>query len=174
MPRGQQKFPAPFKDTKTRPPKVKEKPSRTRGPKGLQRATGEFEHHTTVPAAPPNWQGSEPEWGVYWAHTQLGLQEGLDFSYQASAIGGRQEFGGLVLDFVELDIPIAINVQGTFFHYRSTPKILADQVAKNTVAAMGITLIFIDEQAALTDPIPYVKDARNGIDRSLGSNLLVA
>ena len=68
-------------------------------------------------AVPVGWEGSLPEYIVYRTLQRLGLQPGIDFRYQSPLMGGRQERGGVVIDFMFSNPPgLAINVQGTFYH----------------------------------------------------------
>lgn len=106
---------------------------------------------------------------------RLGKQPNVDFQYQAARLGGRQELGGAVLDF--LVVPnIGINVQGVYFHYeQGAGKVAFDKAQAVHLAVKGIKLIFIDEDALVNDAtgaaaIDLVKLALQGIDRSRESN----
>jgi hypothetical protein len=128
------------------------------------------------PAPPDDWPGTEPEWAVYWAHQQLGLQEGLDFAYRLITGGPsfRHGSGGIELDFFEFDLNIGIDIQGFFAHYKlGADKQAADTSTELDIASKGITLIFIDDTDAETDPIFYLREARNGIDHSLRGRGLI-
>ena len=75
---------------------------------------------------------------------------------------------------MEFDVNIGIDVQGFFAHY----KLGADKQALDTdqlieLEARGVNMIFIDDNDAETDPIFYLKEARNGIDHSLRGRGLV-
>jgi hypothetical protein len=122
------------------------------------------------PPQPDTWPGTEPEWAIYWAHGQLGLKEGEDFAYRLITGGPsfRHGSGGIELDFFEFDINTAIDVQGFFAHYKiGADKQAADSSTELDIASKGITLIFIDDTDAQTDPVFYLREARNGIDHSL-------
>jgi hypothetical protein len=145
-------------------------PIKTKGPRGLD-LTG-LHDKTSGPGDPPNWfTGSLPEWYVYWALMRIGRKPNIDFQYQAARLGGRQELGGAVLDF--LVVPnIGINVQGVYFHYeQGAGKLAFDRQQAVHLAVKGITLIFIDEDALVNDAtgsaaIDLVKSALQGIDKS--------
>ena len=149
-------------------------PIKTKGPRGLDLEG----HHDKAsgPSDPPKWfLGSLPEWYVYWALLRLGKRPNIDFQYQAARLGGRQELGGAVLDF--LVVPdIGINVQGIYFHYeQGTAKIAFDKAQQIHLMIKGIKLIFIDEDQLVNDAtgsaaIELVKLALQGIDRSRESN----
>lgn len=117
-------------------------------------------------AAPSSWAGSEPEWAVYQALIKLGYQEGKDFSYQSPIMGGRMEYGGAVLDFVIHSVGIAINVQSIYYHYAEQRTRQHDEMIRLAVEGMGIKLIYIDEEDALSNAVYFVKEALMGIDHS--------
>lgn len=87
-----------------------------------------------------------------------GKREGEDFTYQSKQLGGRLDKGGLVLDFVFSDPPdLAINVQGTYWHYgQGTAIVQNDRMQRAQMAGLGITLILIDEDDVLSDVSYYV------------------
>lgn len=149
-------------------------PIRTRGPRGLD-LLGKHDKGSG-PGDPPQWfLGSLPEWYVYWALLRIGKRPNIDFQYQAARLGGRQELGGAVLDF--LIVPnIGINVQGVYFHYeQGASKFAFDKAQAIHLQTKGIKLIFIDEDALVNDAtgaaaIDLVKLAIQGIDRSREAN----
>lgn len=113
------------------------------------------------------WPGSGGEWAVFWALT-VGLrkQDGVDFIYQGKFLGGRQQLGGVVPDFVMIDgSSIAINVDSVFFHARGAPERAADVLAGELLAARGFLLIHLWEADLLTEtsPVPTVQLALQGI-----------
>lgn len=117
---------------------------------------------------PEGFPGSVPEFIVIQTLRRFGLREGIDYSYQAPFFGGRQEKGGLVIDFLFSNPPdLAINVQGEFFHLEQGADIIArDRLAKAQLAGEGITLIFINAEDVLSDPERYVQAALNYSDLS--------
>jgi len=117
---------------------------------------------------PPDFQGSKPEYIVLVTLERLGLQLGVDFSFQQRFFGGRTEKGGLIIDFLFDNPPnLAINVQGQFFHLEQGPTTISnDKMARAQLAGEGITLIFIDDNDVLTDPEFYVRAALNYQDLS--------
>ena len=118
------------------------------------------------PDPPADWMGSLPEWAVYWALLQIGLIPNVDFFYQQPELGGRQQLGGQVLDFYLPDYRLAISVQSTYWHYRSTPLRTQTEFARAVTEGRGITTIFIDEADALRNPIYYTREALNLRDHS--------
>jgi hypothetical protein len=145
----------------------------TRGPRELQGALQTAQHPgPAYPPPPVGFTGSRPEWAILWAHQTLGLREGLDFSYQSAALGGRAAFGGQVVDFQEFRQPLAINVQGTYWHYgQGSDKVMQDQQGRYDLARFGLRLIFIDEDDALQAPVYFLQEALNGIDHSRGARV---
>lgn len=110
---------------------------------------------------------SLPEWIVHQTLVRLGKVPNVDFVFQSSFQGGRLERGGLVIDFLFIDPgDLAINVQGGFFH-NETPQVIArDRMTRAQLAGQGITLIFIDEEDILADPVRHVRDALSYRDNS--------
>ncbi len=111
---------------------------------------------------PLGWPGSLPEWIVFnTLQTRFDKQDGVDFTYQSPLLGGRLEKGGLIIDFMFFNPPdLAINVQGVFFHLEQGAGVIArDRMARAQLAGQGITLIFIDEDDILSDPVRYVEAA---------------
>lgn len=120
---------------------------------------------TTVPSGFP---GSLPEWVAIQALDRLGKQGGVHYVYQSSFQGGRLDKGGLVIDFLFVDPPdLAINIQGEFYHQEQGAAVIArDKFARASLAGEGITLIFIDAEDLLADPMRYIQAALNYQDLS--------
>ena len=118
----------------------------------------------------PMWfAGSTPEWAIYWAFLKLGYIEGVTFFYQSPFAGGRMFAGGGVLDFWVPDIMIGIRVQGTYFHYgKGADTIAYDRLQKIQLEQLGNTVIDIDEEPAMENPIGILRDALQGVDKSRG------
>ena len=114
---------------------------------------------------PSYWAGSLPEWAIYWAHSQLGLVEGVQWTYQSPLAGGRSQKGGAVIDFEEHDVGIGIRVQGLYFHL-SPDQVAYDIMQRAALESAGFRIIDIDEDDALRSPVYYLKEARSGIDHS--------
>jgi len=115
------------------------------------------------PPPPETWAGSLPEWAIYHALITLGKREGIDFIYQSSQMGGRLEKGGAVIDFLFLDPPnLAINVQSTYYHYRTATQRTRGALQKAQIESYGIRLIYIQEENALREPRWFVMEALSG------------
>lgn len=144
---------------------------RTRGPRALQGAlfaTGAKPWAATFAAVAQQYPAiTEPEAAIYWAHLQLKLVPGVDFDYQANEAGGRKLFGGIVLDFIEYDVPVAIPIQGVYWHYeRGEAQLWRDAQVDVLVAKFGYIAVPIDADDALGDPVFYLTEARLGRDHS--------
>ena len=115
-----------------------------------------------VPAQPEIWQGSKPEWAIFYTLSKMGI----NFNYQESFLGGRQQMGGLIVDFMIPDYNLAINVQSTYYHYIGVEMRAHDAMVRASVESRGIRLIYIDEEDALRNPEYYIQQAIAGIDHS--------
>ena len=117
---------------------------------------------------PSNWEGSIPEYIAYQTFIELGLEPGVDFTYQSPLLGGRMEKGGFVLDFLFNEPPdLAVNVQGVYYHYEFGVEAKArDVMARASLAGQNITLVFIDDDDLMQDPRFYCREALNYRDHS--------
>jgi len=125
---------------------------------------------TTAPQiqVPSNWEGSMPEYVAYQTFVRLGKEPGQDFTYQSPLLGGRMDKGGFVIDFLFTDPPdLAVNVQGVYYHYEFGVEARArDIMARASLAGQNLTLIFIDDEDLLKDPMYYCREALNYRDHS--------
>lgn len=113
------------------------------------------------PDPPPSWMGTLPEWAIYWAHLTLGRQPFQDFQYLYTMDGSHY------YDFFEFAERVAIEVQGLYWHYEfQSNQAVNDQLLKIRTEALGIKLIFIDEDHALADPVFYLREALAERDHS--------
>ena len=117
---------------------------------------------------PDSWQGSKPEWMFYASLIELGYQPGEDFSYQSPLMGGRLDKGGVIIDFMFNNPPdLAVNVQCVYYHYELGAQIRAQDIfARQSLAGMGITLVFVDEDYLEQDPLGTTREALNYQDSS--------
>ena len=96
-----------------------------------------------------------------------GFTPGVDFVYQRSLYGGRTERGGRVVDFHFLNLPLAIGVQGEYWHFaKGSAKQAQDRLAKAELAGRGITLIYIDDSDVIKNVRFYVAEALRFRDHS--------
>jgi len=120
---------------------------------------------------PPNWEGSGPEYVAYQTFISLGKTPGEDFTYQSPLMGGRLDKGGFIIDFMFTNPPdLGINVQGVYYHYTKYPggveSKARDVLARASMAGENITLIFIDDDDLMHDPVYYCREALNYRDHS--------
>lgn len=124
-----------------------------------------------LPEVPEDWVGSRPEFYIFWALLSLGKKPDRDFTYQSAQMGGRLERGGAVVDFLFYDPPnLAINVQSTYYHYRTITQQTRGQMQWAQLEGLGLHLIFIDEEDALSNPKYFVQEAMEFRDHSLMTN----
>ncbi len=98
-----------------RPPTDVEFTLRRRGP---YRPTVGEEHRERMMryAAEQRIVASYPEATFHYELTRRRYVDGIHYSFQSSLFGGRLEFGGAVVDFLFLDRPLAVRVQGIYWH----------------------------------------------------------
>ena len=122
----------------------------------------------TLTTPPDSWIGSKPEWMFYASLLELGYQPGEDFTYQSPLMGGRLDKRGLIIDFLFYNPPdLAVNVQGVYYHYELGAQTTArDIFARQSLAGMGITLVFVDEDYLEQDPLGSTREALNYQDSS--------
>ena len=120
---------------------------------------------------PPNWEGSGPEYVAYQTFISLGKTPGEDFTYQSPLMGGRLDKGGFIIDFMFTNPPdLGINVQGVYYHYTKysggVESKARDVLARASMAGENITLVFIDDNDLMRDPVYYCREALNYRDHS--------
>lgn len=126
------------------------------------------------PDPPDSWRGTLPEWACFSAHLSLGLRENEDFEYVPRLGNVLGNVKGVQVDFMELDVNVAIDIQGIFWHYGlSSLKQFADHVTREHVEGVGITYVAIDEDDILRSPIYYLQEARRGRDHSRAARGIV-
>ena len=121
-----------------------------------------------IQSPPASWEGSIPEWVFYSALLELGYRDRYDFTYQSPLQGGRLDKGGAIIDFLFYNPPnLAVNVQGTYYHYELGAETKArDVMVREALAGQGINLIFVDEDDLIQDPVGITRAALNYQDRS--------
>lgn len=113
------------------------------------------------PDPPASWTGTLPEWAIYWAHIVLGRAPFQDFQYIYTVDGSHY------YDFYEFQERIALEINGLYWHYEfNRGRAAQDQILKVHTESLGITLIFIDEDDALANPVFYLREALAERDHS--------
>lgn len=163
-------------------PHVRAPAIRSRGPLALQRALLAQPRETENIPRPQQYlgtesdgpglrqviaAGTEPEWRIFWALMTMGLRPDQEFFYQSAAFGGRQRFGGAVLDFTLPFDALALNVNGTVWHNRTTGLQGADRLLRARMAGQGVLLIFLDEPDCMRRPRAIVQMALQRQDVSV-------
>lgn len=148
-------------------PKISKPPVIGKGPRSTIAA--QVTQWDNLPALPPGFVGTYPEFLVYWALTKLGYQPDLDFTFQSSQLGVRWEAGAAVVDFLisNRTPPLVIRVQGMYWHYeQGTDKQALDLIQKQELELHGLEVVDVDEDDIVRNPIYYVQQALAGIDLS--------
>lgn len=97
---------------------------------------------------------SRTEWYIYWALTILAKAWGFEWEYQASYLGGRQQPGGAVVDFIVYlgTRRIGLRIQTFYFHLAFGPeKQSYDVEQKVSLSSADIDVIDIYEQSFIHD-----------------------
>jgi len=116
-----------------------------------------------------NLVGTAPELAVFTELIRLGKKPDVDFTFQASILGGQQQRGGLKLDFLFTNPPgLAISVTGVYFHFTlgGIDQRARDLVSREQLLGQGITLIFIEDDDIEKDVGFYVREALQFRDHS--------
>lgn len=82
-----------------------------------------------------------------WLEKQ-GYREGVDFSFQSSVFGGRQEAGGQVADFIlytGYSYPLVIRVMGEYWHEKPA-QTQKDDAAKSILESFGFAVVDVWEK----------------------------
>jgi len=108
------------------------------------------------------WSGTFPEFLVFDWLVKKGLEPMDDFIFQSSRMGGRQLYGGAVVDFDFPSQRMAWRVQGEFFHIGNPAKEASDIMQKMNLAAVGYIVIDIFAQDVLQRRNWVLSHAWNG------------
>jgi G:T-mismatch repair DNA endonuclease (very short patch repair protein) len=145
-------------------PKLPDRPLLSGSFAGVRASTPRQEGE--APPKPEEFFGTLPEWQVYWWLTvREKLVEGEDFSYQSSLLGGREQLGGMVADFILLNREprLVINVQGGYWH-RATAALKAhDVIYKAALQEMGYDVVYVLEADLAERLATTMRSALQGI-----------
>jgi len=112
--------------------------------------------------APSNFPGTLPEFLVFRELTRLRIE----FEFQSSQLGGRQEKGGAILDFYIPSMNLGINIMSHYWHYGRPEGIVNDKLQREMLLASGIDIVYVDEEDLLRNAKYYVTEALAGNDYS--------
>lgn len=87
--------------------------------------------------------GTRPEY-IVWHYLKVRrrMREGVDFIFQSSRQGGRQQLGGSVVDFELPMLRLMFRVQGERFHLAS-PEIIASDILQG-ISLRGLRFTIVD------------------------------
>jgi len=108
------------------------------------------------------WGGTFPEYLAFDWLERKGLAQGEDFIFQSSRMGGRQLYGGAVVDFDFPDRQLAWRIQGEHFHIGNPAKEASDIMQKMSLETLGYTVIDVYAQDVLERRNYVLTHALNG------------
>jgi hypothetical protein len=108
------------------------------------------------------WFGTYPEFLAFDWLTKKGLQVGDDFQFQSSRMGGRQLWGGAVVDFDFPSERLAWRIMGEYFHIGNPAKEASDALQKMALANIGYICIDILAQDVIERRNWVLSHALNG------------
>jgi len=108
------------------------------------------------------WGGTFPEFLVFDWLVRKGLEPDEDFYFQSSRMGGRQLYGGAVVDFDFPSQRMAWRVQGEFFHIGNPAKEASDIMQKMSLSTAGYIVVDIFVQDVLERLNWVLTHAMNG------------
>lgn len=109
------------------------------------------------------FKGSFAEYKIFKELERRGWRQDEEFSYQSPLLGGRQELGGAVVDFIiYITTPrLAIRVQGEYWHFnRGFDQRGEDIIQKERITNLGYDVVDILERDCLARP-------RHAVDMAL-------
>lgn len=92
------------------------------------------------------WGGTYPEYVAFTWLVKHGYEPYEDFQFQSSQMGGRQLFGGAVVDFDFPWFPMAWRIQGEFWHVGDPATEGRDAMQKLMLESYGYTVVDIYAQ----------------------------
>lgn len=87
------------------------------------------------------WGGTYPEYVAFRWLVQHGYEAGVDFIFQSSQMGGRQIFGGCIVDFDFPGMALAWRIQGEFWHLGNPAVEGRDAMQKLQLMSYGYTVV---------------------------------
>ena len=100
---------------------------------------------------------TEPEAIVY----QFLVERKIPFEFQTSLAGGIYELGGSVIDFLIPEYRLGWRVMGEYWH-RGVSKSGSDLIQKESLAAMGLTIVDLWENDLRDRPTETLTKALKG------------
>ena len=115
-----------------------------------------------LPQIPANWLGSDLEWYTYQALLSLGFKQGINFEFQYATGGGRLEKGGSVADFVLPGLRLMLNVQGRYYHSRTSDQRAHDALQRTQLESQGWRVEYPQEDDILNNARDTIQRCING------------
>lgn len=161
------------------------KPAAAPRPPRAVRQKAEIPPWQVAPDWWPRAGASLAEWAIWWALERLGIfaatrlspaqpmrlgSEEFDYRYDiglSQESGNKLTLGGAEADFYVPSRRLAIRIQGLYFHYGlGADKIAFDELMRIFLEQQGVTVVDIDEDHALANPLYYAREALDGRDHS--------
>jgi len=119
---------------------------------------------TTKDTVPPEWVGTDGEWLFFTSLIELDYELGKDFSFRPDSAGG----GGIGVGFSFENPPnLAVNIQSVYYTNNQGLETQArDIFTRESLAGLGITLVFVDEQDLEQDALGITREALEYKDSS--------
>ncbi len=108
------------------------------------------------------WGGTYPEFLAFDWLVRKGLEPMADFIFQSSRMGGRQLYGGAIVDFDFPQMMLAWRIQGEYFHIGNPAKEASDIMQKFNLSTIGYTVVDIFAQDLLERRNWVLTHAYNG------------
>lgn len=109
------------------------------------------------------WGGTYPEYKAFAWLAKEGYEPGIDFIFQSSQMGGRQLYGGAVVDFDFPWFPLAWRIQGEHWHIGNPATEGRDAMQKLALTSYGYTVVDIYAQDVVQRTDWVLENAIQGI-----------
>ena len=119
---------------------------------------------TTKDIVPPEWVGTDGEWLFFASLIELDYELGKDFSFRPDSAG----VGNMGVGFSFENPPnLAVNIQSVYYTNNQGLETQAKDIfTRESLAGLGITLIFVDEDDLEQDPVGVTREALQFRDSS--------
>lgn len=119
---------------------------------------------TTKDTPPPEWTGTDGEWLFFSSLIELDYELDKDFLYRPDSTG----IGGTGVGFSFENPPnLAVNIQSVYYtNNQGLGTQSKDIFTRESLAGLGITLIFVDEEDLEQDALGITREALDYKDSS--------
>jgi hypothetical protein len=138
-----------------------------RGGLGLPVLTAGEEQPRNYPPRPPDFDGTEAEHAIFWAHQVLGRgEEGELWAFKTPLLGDVSIIG-FVSDFAEYEERVAIDVVDVDAPSEQLAMTRAVSIIRRSVLVrFAYQYVVIESEDALENPVAVLSDALIGVDHS--------